>query len=314
MQTRSSWEHKEGEDGHGWDHAGWSYDGPTGPQYWGTLTPDYAQCSSGGRQSPIDIIEFRTSRRFLGDLKFTYPTNASGTLWNNGHTIEFHSETNLWSHISGGPLYEDQYHIVSMHLHAPSEHQLNGKYYPLELHIVHQARGTMDLVVVAVFFEEGPYSEFLAEYEYPIHDIETPDAHSPVGGIDVMSVIPRNASYYYYRGSLTIPDCDERVTWLVLSHTMTALPEQIQEFTKIYPHINRPVQPLNSRVVYFHAEGDPSLLPPNFHIPAPVECPPNVTITVPERDDPPEHHVLGISLVFFCLIALMVSLRAVRPK
>jgi carbonic anhydrase len=43
----------------------------------------------------------------------------------------------------------------------------------------------------------------------------------------------------YYRGSLTIPDCDERVTWLVLSHTMTALPEQIQEFTKIYPHINR---------------------------------------------------------------------------
>jgi carbonic anhydrase len=93
MQTRSSWEHEEGEDGHGWDHAGWSYDGPTGPQYWGTLTPDYAQCSSGtsvrprpinspltnlsdfkkndssasfatgGRQSPIDIIEFRTSRR-----------------------------------------------------------------------------------------------------------------------------------------------------------------------------------------------------------------------------------------------------------
>jgi hypothetical protein len=105
----------------------------------------------------------------------------------------------------GGPLFEDQYHIVSMHLHAPSEHQLNGKvrslslsspaydgltrmcvcvwcvrfvlcvscvqYYPLELHIVHQARGTMDLAVVAVFFEEGPYSEFLAEYEYPIHDV-----------------------------------------------------------------------------------------------------------------------------------------------
>jgi hypothetical protein len=38
--------------------------------------------------------------RFLGGLQFTYPTNASGTLWNNGHTIEFHTETNLWSHIS----------------------------------------------------------------------------------------------------------------------------------------------------------------------------------------------------------------------
>lgn len=47
MQARSTVANEEGEDGHGWDHAGWSYDGPTGPQYWGTLAPDYAQCSSG---------------------------------------------------------------------------------------------------------------------------------------------------------------------------------------------------------------------------------------------------------------------------
>lgn len=54
------------------------------------------------------------------------------------------------------------------------------QYYPLELHIVHQARGTMDLAVVAVFFEEGPYSEFLAEYEYPIHDVRPYLRHSPL--------------------------------------------------------------------------------------------------------------------------------------
>ena len=57
----------------------------------------------------------------------------------------------------------------------------------------------------------------------------------------------------YYRGSLTIPDCDERVTWLVLAHTMTALPEQIQEFTKIYPHINRYQQPTTRTAHREHA-------------------------------------------------------------
>ncbi len=61
MQARSTVANEDGEDGHGWDHAGWSYEGPTGPQYWGTLTPDYAQCSSG-TPSPQSINSPRTNQ------------------------------------------------------------------------------------------------------------------------------------------------------------------------------------------------------------------------------------------------------------
>ena len=65
-------------------------------------------------------------------------------------------------------------------------------------------------------------------------------------------------------------------------------------------------------MVYFHAEGDPSLLPPDFHMPV-VVCP-NATSPEEEEEDDRRSNIWGISLVFFCLIAIMVSLRTVRPK
>ena len=33
----------------------WSYGGVEGPEYWGKLSPDWARCATGHRQSPIDI-------------------------------------------------------------------------------------------------------------------------------------------------------------------------------------------------------------------------------------------------------------------
>src|SRR5690606_37804048 len=35
--------------------AGWSYDGETGPQSWGSLRPEWRVCAEGKRQSPIDL-------------------------------------------------------------------------------------------------------------------------------------------------------------------------------------------------------------------------------------------------------------------
>jgi len=33
----------------------WGYDGDTGPEHWGSLSEDYAACSTGTQQSPVDI-------------------------------------------------------------------------------------------------------------------------------------------------------------------------------------------------------------------------------------------------------------------
>ncbi|MFY7974182.1 MAG: carbonic anhydrase family protein, partial [Rubrivivax sp.] len=45
---------------------GWSYSGPAGPQSWGSLRPEFAQCATGTRQSPIDIRGGRAGGRAAG--------------------------------------------------------------------------------------------------------------------------------------------------------------------------------------------------------------------------------------------------------
>lgn len=58
---------------------------------------------------------------------------------NDGHgitaTVDF--ENNLTPNITGGPLGDDKYTFFNFHLHWPSEHTIDGVYYPAELHIVH---------------------------------------------------------------------------------------------------------------------------------------------------------------------------------
>lgn len=51
----------------------------------------------------------------------------------------------------GGIVFEDiNYNLVSMNVHAKSEHTFHGKHYPLELHLVHKRDDSEALLVVAL--------------------------------------------------------------------------------------------------------------------------------------------------------------------
>lgn len=61
----------------------WSYAGPTGPDHWGDLDPDYAACKLGKEQSPIDI---RSAHKVaLLAIRFEYKSGPLRII-NNGHT------------------------------------------------------------------------------------------------------------------------------------------------------------------------------------------------------------------------------------
>ena len=55
---------------------------------------------------------------------------------------------------------------------------------------------------------------------------------------------------YHYRGSLTTPPCSEGVSWYIRRTPTRFSKEQIAALTAVYDHNNRPVQPLNDRVLY----------------------------------------------------------------
>ena len=69
--------------------------------------------------------------------------------------------------------------------------------------------------------------------------------------IDADDVLPESRAYAYYEGSLTTPPCSEGVRWLVMEEPITMSVDQIAALKKaIGFDNNRPVQPLNGRVIY----------------------------------------------------------------
>jgi carbonic anhydrase len=65
----------------------------------------------------------------------------------------------------------------------------------------------------------------------------------------VDDLLPKARAAYRYDGSLTTPPCSEGVKWLVMTTPVQLSAAQIAAFTSIVEPNNRPVQPLNGRVV-----------------------------------------------------------------
>lgn len=217
----------------------WSYNGEVDPSHWGDLNAEFAVCKTGKQQSPVDI---QTSQQVdLPSIQFSYKDTAFKVI-NNGHAIEVEYEPGSSITIDG-----NRYELNQFHFHAPSEHTVNGKAYPLEAHLVHKSKDGK-IAVVGVFMEEGKPNDF----------IETLWAHLPkqeqekiVSGVKInaSALPPNNKSYYHYFGSLTTPPCTEGVNWNILKTPIQVSQEQIEKFTTVYRGNARPVQPLNQRVI-----------------------------------------------------------------
>lgn len=61
---------------------------------------------------------------------------------NNGHFIEVEYQDGSYINYQS-----DDYHLIQFHFHAPSEHSIDGKYYPMEMHLVHKNKnGKADVI------------------------------------------------------------------------------------------------------------------------------------------------------------------------
>jgi carbonic anhydrase len=63
-------------------------------------------------------------------------------------------------------------------------------------------------------------------------------------------LMPQNRAYYRFSGSTTSPPCTEGVRWVLMKKPMMASKSQIDALKHaILQDNNRPVQPLNGRIV-----------------------------------------------------------------
>ncbi|WON76603.1 carbonic anhydrase family protein [Serratia sp. UGAL515B_01] len=223
------------------EHAHWGYEGQEDPAHWGKLSPDFSLCETGKNQSPINIHgALKTTHH--GKLELAFKLGRQQIV-NNGHTIQINvSEGNTLE------LDDDNFVLQQFHFHSPSENEIDGKQFPLEAHFVFKDKDGA-LAVVALMFEEGKANTQLAQawQQMPTAVDQTAVLNKPV---DIKALLPKEFHFYRFSGSLTTPPCSEGVSWIVIDKPVSASAEQISQFRSVIHHVNnRPVQPLNGRII-----------------------------------------------------------------
>lgn len=229
------------QEGHAPAHAHWDYRGKLGTKAWGDLEPGFATCKLGKHQSPVNIKVSQAKKAALEPIHFGY-TGSTGEVVNTGHTVQ----VNL---AEGGNigLAEGEFKLVQFHFHTPSEERIDGKAYPMVVHMVHK-NDAGQLAVVAVLLKEGKENAALK----PVFDAlpGQPGQAEPLKiALNPADLLPARHDYYHFTGSLTTPPCSEDVSWQVLRQPVEISKGQLAAFRKLYRMNARPVQPLNDRVL-----------------------------------------------------------------
>ena len=221
-------------------HADWEYLGVEGPMHWGMLSQKYMTCETGDRQSPINITMTHHGDH-QQELVFHYPTSQLHEM-NNGHTIQV-------SHVSGCRvnLNDRTYKLRQFHFHAPSEHHIEGKAFPMEMHLVHQDDTGHVLVIAAMMETDAPHPVLSKLWSWLPEQLGQ-EVSIPLE-VKLTDILPRSTSHYSYSGSLTTPPCTEGVQWIVLKEPMHVAQEDVEQFVHIVGQNARPIQPLRNRHV-----------------------------------------------------------------
>ena len=236
MAERLATEHRSGGEA---AHAQWDYAGSGGPDSWGQMKPEFARCSSGLRQSPIDIRD--GIKVNLDPVQFDYKPSAFRVL-DNGHTVQ----------VSVGPgnsidVGGRRYDLVQFHFHRPSEERINGRQFDMVVHLVHKDIDNR-LAVVAVLLDRGS-AHPLVQNVWNNLPLEKGDEVVARTTIDLNALLPTERSYFTYMGSLTTPPCSEGVLWMVMKASMPVSNEQIGIFARLYPMNARPIQSVSGRLI-----------------------------------------------------------------
>ncbi len=210
----------------------WSYSGATSPESWGALEERFALCSSGKRQSPVDIPTRLPSQPMPVSI-FYQP--AKTQIASNGRTF-----TLLPDQKNSVVLDGVTYKLISIEFHSPSEHTVSGFNYPMEVQFIHTNEQGKSLGF-AVFVEKSK------EKGVALFDDVLSKNSSLSKDLDLTQLMPQKRNVWSYSGSSTMPPCSENTQWFVFADTIEFSTEQISEFRKLYPLNSRPVQNMYDR-------------------------------------------------------------------
>jgi carbonic anhydrase len=208
-----------------------------GPNDWSKVD---SRCGQQGTQSPIDAI-FSTATRLAdastADLTMAGLMSCSqADFLVNRHTTEVEIEYTCPSAFVvswKGKTFE----LLGYHYHSPSEHTVDGKHYPMEVHHVHRADDGQYLVLAVFIDADANLAEDCEGVNLPsdqcsrahffeniLKNMPKPPYTGP--GAEETGVTfeadpytqfipPMDKHFYYYNGSFTTPGCATDVVWIL---------------------------------------------------------------------------------------------------
>ena len=221
---------------------------------WTSLDPEANQaCSTGTRQSPIDMVEGHFNMMTGGSVSLNIPDVPEGATFENlGTTVEVVMEG-----FGGGLTLSDgtNYNLSQFHFHHPSEHIDNGVSMPMEMHMVFQSEDNR-VAVIGVYVDtaddaggaggDAPAvvgngtlgvdagtqtnltardnklqkrapTTLLETVFASVGDISKPGSETHTEPLVMSELVDllTAGNFQAYDGSLTTPPCTEEVSWLV---------------------------------------------------------------------------------------------------
>ncbi|KAM4623957.1 carbonic anhydrase 4-like [Polymixia lowei] len=233
----------------------WCYDQPQcSYTTWPTISTQFC---NGSRQSPIDIVSASaTSDSNLTAFTFQNYDSRSGLtkIENTGRTVKVSLASGI--QVSGGGLSES-YDSLQFHLHwgngssvPGSEHTVDGRRFPMELHIVNSKssfnqnttqaiQDSTGLAALGFFIEEmsgnatASPSSWQSLTSYLANITASGQSVTVAAGIslDDLLVGVDRTNFYRYLGSLTTPTCNEAVVWTVFKDSIKVSKDLIDLFS-----------------------------------------------------------------------------------
>merc|ERR1719221_1892329 len=233
-------------------------------------TANYSLCGTGDRQSPINIVTAEVTE--VGTDNFLHQCSwkpvSQVRIANTGYDLQAKTRQFGYVRYIGANGFPDYYQVTSVDVHMPSEHQIDGRYFAAEVQIIHKLQDSVlrlnenDVLVASILFVIGsednpllkqfflPGMESIDNLSDPAHGGTYATIQTPVDLMRALGPV-LDGSYYRYDGSFTMPSCAEVVKWFVFETPQTMSMAQWQSFKAMFPSPanNRPIQPLNGRVI-----------------------------------------------------------------
>lgn len=169
------------------------------------------------RQSPINIMPSGIINKNKKIINFNYKGkdifSIKHALMNNNYHFNVINPENYIVNFNNS-----KYKLIQYHFHKPSEHNLNGKIFNMEVHLVHKSLIDDHYLVVAYFilFDKSIKIKNIFDDSINLKNRPALNLNKELDG-----------KFYYYNGSLTTFPYSANVTWIVFDNKIkTNIPSE----------------------------------------------------------------------------------------